>query len=56
VNDNNTEAWYNKGGIYLDKGDVKKTVACWEKVLAIDSTHARAKDLLPRVKKDFGLK
>jgi protein O-mannosyl-transferase len=55
VNENNTNAWYNKGGIYLDKGEVNKTVECWEKVLALDSTHTKAKDLLPRIKRDFGM-
>jgi protein O-mannosyl-transferase len=47
------EAYFNTGGIYLEKREVKKTVELWTKVLELDPAHEKAKKLLPRVKKDF---
>jgi protein O-mannosyl-transferase len=51
----NAEAYFNMGGIYLEKGEVKKTVELWTKVLELDPGYTKARELLPRVKKDFKL-
>ncbi|MBX9852370.1 MAG: glycosyltransferase family 39 protein [Cytophagaceae bacterium] len=52
-NNGNYDAWWNLGGIYLEKGEIKKTVECWEKTVALQPGNAKAKELLERIKRDF---
>jgi protein O-mannosyl-transferase len=53
IDSSNSEAYYNMGGIYLEKGEPAKTIELWTKVMAIDTGNTKVKELLPRVKKDF---
>ena len=50
VNENNARAWWNYGGIFLDKGDIPSTIIAWEKVIAIDPAYPKASELLQFVK------
>jgi tetratricopeptide (TPR) repeat protein len=55
IDPTSSEAYYNMGGIYLEKGQGEKTVELWTKVMSLDPTNAKVKELLPKVKKDFGI-
>jgi tetratricopeptide (TPR) repeat protein len=52
-NPNNYEAYWNLGGIYLEKREISKTIEYWEKTLQINPDQEKRKELLERVKNDF---
>jgi tetratricopeptide (TPR) repeat protein len=45
---NNDEAFYNLGGIYLMKKDIKSARANWQKVLAINPNNVESRNWLTR--------
>ena len=53
-NPQNPDAYWNLGGIYLEKGQVQKTVEYWTKTLSINPNYPKGQ-LLERIKKDFNI-
>jgi protein O-mannosyl-transferase len=53
-NPQNPDAYWNLGGIYLEKGQVQKTVEYWTKTLSINPNYPNGQ-LLERIKKDFNI-
>ena len=50
ADENNARAWWNYGGVCLEKGNNKEAVTAWEKVIAIDSGYPNAKAFLNIIK------